>query len=91
MFFSFFNKYICLYICLWMKKNLNHTLTIDLPFQTFAVGLLIGFIRLALFLRAPEMLSSSKSRISIFHMHLTLFVRRMISHSSIGKYRHLVN
>ena len=38
------------------------------------------------------MLSSlSKSRISIFNVHLTLFVHRMTSHNSIGKYRHLVN
>ena len=48
--------------------------------------------RLALLLRAPETLSSlSKSRISIFNAHLTLLVRKMTSHSSIGKYRHLVN
>ena len=48
--------------------------------------------RLALPLRAPEMLSSlSISRISIFNAHLTLFVRRTMSHNSIGKYRHLVN
>ena len=48
--------------------------------------------RLALPLRAPEMLSSlSKSRISIFNAHLTLFVHRMMSQDSIGKYRHLVN
>ena len=47
--------------------------------------------RLALPLRAPEMLSSlSKSRISIFNAHLILFVRKMMSHNSIGKYRHLV-
>ena len=47
--------------------------------------------RLALPLRAPETLSSlSKSRISIFNAHLTLFVRRMTLHNSIGKYRHLV-
>ena len=47
--------------------------------------------RLALPLRAPEMLSSlSKSRISIFNAHLTLFVRRMTSHNSISKYRHLI-
>ena len=45
--------------------------------------------RLALPLRAPETLSLlSKSRISIFNAHLTLFVRRMTSHNSIGKYRH---
>ena len=48
--------------------------------------------RLALLLRAPETLSSlSKSRISIFNAHLTLLVRKMTSHNSIGKYRHLVN
>ena len=47
---------------------------------------------LALPLLAPEKLSSlSKSRISIFNAHLTLFVRRMTSHNSIGKYCHLVN
>ena len=47
--------------------------------------------RLALPLRAPETISSlSKSRISIFNAHLILFVRRMTSHNSIGKYRHLV-
>ena len=41
---------------------------------------------------APETLSSlSKSRISIFNAHLTLFVRKMTSHNSIGKYHHLVN
>ena len=48
--------------------------------------------RLALLLCAPETLSSlSKSRISIFNAHLTLLVRKMTSHNSIGKYRHLVN
>ena len=48
--------------------------------------------RLALLLRAPETLSSlSKSRISIFNAQLTLLVRKMTSHNSIGKYRHLVN
>ena len=29
---------------LWSKKNLNRTLAIDSPFQTFAVGLLVEFI-----------------------------------------------
>ena len=33
-----------IYICLWTKKNLNRTLEIDSPFQTFAVGLLVEFI-----------------------------------------------
>ena len=43
------------------------------------------FYRLDLPLCAPETLSSlSKSRISIFNAHLTLFVRRIV------KYRHLV-
>ena len=47
--------------------------------------------RLALPMRAPETLSSlSKSRVSMFNAHLTLFVRRMTSHISISKYRHLV-
>ena len=36
--------YICRYICLWTKKNLNRTLAIDSPFQTFTVGLLVKFI-----------------------------------------------
>ena len=66
-----------IYVC-GQKKNLNRTLAMD--------------SRLALPLLAPEKLSSlSKSRISIFNAHQTLFVRRMTSHNSIGKYRHLVN
>ena len=48
--------------------------------------------KLSLPLCAPETLSSlSKSKISIFNAHLNLFVSRMMSHNSIGKYRHLVN
>ena len=63
-------------IWLWTKKSLNRTLSIDSPFQTFVVGLLVEFIRLALPLRAPETLSlSSKSRIFLFNAHLALFVR----------------
>ena len=47
--------------------------------------------RLALPLRAPEMLSSlTKSRSSIFNAHFALFGRRMTSHNSIGKYRHVI-
>ena len=34
---------VYIYVC-EQKKNLNHTLAIDLPFQTFAVGLLVEFI-----------------------------------------------
>ena len=68
------------------------------PFQTLTTFSNIcsrtsrRFCRLALPLNAPETLPSlSKSRISIFNAHLILFVRRMTSHNSIGKYRHLVN
>ena len=77
--------------CLWTKKNLNRTLAIDSPFQTYTVGLLIEFTRLALPLRAPETLSSlSKSWVSIFNTYLALFVRKVTSHNPISKYCHLV-
>ena len=35
------NKYIYMYV---VEKNLNRTLEIDSPFQTFTVGLLVEFI-----------------------------------------------
>ena len=36
---------VLIYIYMFVvKKNLNRTLAIDLPFQTFAVGLLVEFI-----------------------------------------------
>ena len=58
------------------KKNLNCTLAINSPFQTFMVGLLVEFYRLVLPLLSPEMLSSSSiSRIFIYNAHLALFVR----------------
>ena len=41
--------------------------------------------------RVETLSSLSKSRISIFNAHLTLFVRRMTSHNSIGMYCHLIN
>ena len=83
--------YIYIYVC-GRKKNLNRTLEIDSPFQTLTSRTSRRIYRLALLLRAPETLSSlSKSRISIFNAHLTLLVRKMTSHNSIGKYRHLVN
>ena len=70
------------------KKKLNRTLAIDSPFQSRTSR---RIDRLALPLHALEALFSlSKSRISIFNAHLTLFVCRMMSHNSIGKYRHLV-
>ena len=63
-------------LCLWPPKSLIGTF----------------FVRLALPLHAPEMLSSlSKSSISLFNTHLALFVRRMTqlwSQNHISKYRH---
>ena len=46
--------YMC--VCMFVDKNnnLNRTLAIDSPFQTFAVGLLIEVIDLALPLLSPE-------------------------------------
>ena len=65
---------------IFVDKKLNRTLAIDSPFQTFAVGLLVEFYRLALPLLSPEMLSSlSKLRIFLLNAHLALFVRRMTS------------
>ena len=87
---------VSIYICVYMymtKKVLNGTLAVGSPFQTRSTSHQI--YRLALPLYAPEMLYSlSKSRISLFNVHLALFVRRMTqsrSHNPIGKYRHLVN
>ena len=77
-----------IYICLWTKKIFGDRLT----FSNIRSRTSRRIYRLALPLRAPETLSSlSKSRISIFNAHLTLVVRSMTSHNSIGKYRHLVN
>ena len=75
-------------------KSLNGTLVVYSPFQTLVVNFSSNY-RLVLPLRAPETLSSlSKSRISLFNVHLALFVQRVIqlrSHNPIGNYRHLVN
>ena len=84
--------YIYIYICLWMKKIFVSYFRDRLTFSNIRSRTSCRIYRLALPLRAPETLSSlSKSRISIFNAHLTLFVRRMTSHNSIGKYRYLVN
>ena len=81
-----------LYICLWTKKIFESYFRDRLTFSNIDSRTSRRIYRLALLLRAPETLSSlSKSRISIFNAHLTLLVRRMMSHNSIGKYRHLVN
>ena len=75
-----------------VEKNLNRTFRDRLTFSNVDSRTSRQIYRLALLLRAPETLSSlSKSRISIFNAQLTLLVRKMTSHNSIGKYRHLVN
>ena len=84
--------YIYIYICLWSKKKFESYFRDRLTFSNFDSRTSRRIYRLALLLRAPETLSSlSKSRISIFNAHLTLLVRKMTSHNSIGKYHHLVN
>ena len=84
--------HIYIYICLWSKKNFESYFRDRLTFSNVDSRTSRRIYRLALLLRAPETLSSlSKSRISIFNAHLTLLVRKMTSHNSIGKYRHLVN
>ena len=84
--------YIYIYICLWSKKIFESYFRDRLTFSNVNSRTSRRIYRLALLLRAPETLSSlSKSRISIFNAHLTLLVRKMTSHNSIGKYRHLVN
>ena len=81
-----------IYICLWSKKIFESYFRDRLTFSNIDSRTSRRIYRLALLLRTPETLSSlSKSRISIFNAHLTLLVRKMTSHNSIGKYRHLVN
>ena len=48
---------IYIYVC-GPKKNLNRTVAIDLPFQTFMAGLLVEFIDWFLVLLSLETLSS---------------------------------
>ena len=84
--------HIYIYIYLWSKKKVESYFRDRLTFSNIDSRTSRRIYRLALLLRAPETLSSlSKSRISIFNAHLTLLVRKMMSHNSIGKYRHLVN
>ena len=84
--------HIYIYICLWSKKIFESYFRDRLTFSNIDSRTSHRIYRLALLLRAPETLSSlSKSRISIFNAHLTLLVRKMTSHNSISKYRHLVN
>ena len=80
---------INIYICLWTKKKFESYFRDRFTFSNIRSRTSRQIYRLALPLCAPEMLSSlSKSRISIFNAHLTLFFHRMMS---LGKYRHLVN
>ena len=84
--------YIYIYMCLWSKKNFESYFRDRLTFSNVDSRTSRRIYRLALLLRAPETLSSlSKSRISIFNAHLTLLVRKMTSHNSIGKYKPLLS
>ena len=79
-----------IYVC-GRKKKFESYFRDRLTFSNIDSRTSRRIYRLALLLHAPETLSSlSKSRISIFNAHLTLLVRKMTSHNSIGKYRHLV-
>ena len=94
LFFSFIvNVFFIIYIYMSVVKTKFESYFRDrLTFSNADSRTSRRIYRLALLLRAPETLSSlSKSRISIFNAHLTLLVRKMTSHNSIGKYRHLVN
>ena len=74
-----------IYIYLWSKKKFESYFRDRLTFSNVDSRTSRRIYRLALLLRAPETLSSlSKSRISIFNAHLTLLVRKMTSHNSIG-------
>ena len=71
-----------IYIYLWTKK-IESYFSDRLTFSNIHRRTSCRIYKLTLLLRAPETLSSlSKSRISIFNVHLTLFVRRMMSHNS---------
>ena len=81
--------YIYIYVC--GRKKFESYFRDRLTFSNVDSRTSRQIYRLALLLRAPETLSLSKSRISIFNAQLILLVRKMTSHNSIGKYRHLVN
>ena len=87
--------YIYVYIYIYMhvdKKIFESHFSDQLTFSNIRSRISRRIYRLPLPLRAPETLFSLiESRIFLFNAHLTLFVRRMTSHNSIGKYRHLVN
>ena len=81
---------VSIYICV-VDKKIESYYSDQLTFSNNRSRTSHQINRLGLPLHAPEMLSSlSKSRIFIFDVHLALFIRRMTSHNSIGKYHHLV-
>ena len=77
--FCIYFKCFFLYLCIYMsvvEKNFESYFRDRLTFSNVDSRTSRRIYRLALLLRAPEMLSSlSKSRISIFNAHLTLLVR----------------
>ena len=79
---------VSIYIIMYMfvdKKNFDLYFSDRLTFSNICSRTSRRIYRLALPLQFSEMLSSlSKSRISIFNAHLTLFVHRKMSHNSIG-------
>ena len=74
--------HICIYIYVYGRKNIFSD---RLTFSNICSKASCKIYRIAVLLCTPETLSSmSKSRISIFNAHLTLFVHSMTSHNSIG-------
>ena len=68
------------HICLWTKKIFESYFRDRLTFSNIRSRTSRRIYRLALPLHTPETLSSlSKSRISIFNAHLTLFVHRNVA------------
>ena len=83
-------RYVGIYVC--GQKNLNRNFSDRLTFSNIHSRTSRRIYRLALPLRAPEKLSSSKSRIFLYNAHLALFVRMddtFTQHKCIGKYHHL--
>ena len=66
---------VSIYTYMTPPKSLSDTWVVESPFQTLAVGLLVEIYRLALPLRAPETLSSGKSRIP-YLMHTLLYLSK---------------
>ena len=80
--------HIYIYICLWSKKKFESYFRDRLTFSNVDSRTSRRIYRLALLLRTPETLSSlSKSRISIFNVHLTLLksVRVHFAYGSDGR------